>query len=90
MAIDVVQYCACDLGLTEAKREYLYTAFYLQQEDAKDAFIELLVSANVGSEWSWEQTMRHIMSDPRFESCALSNLITVSTIYTLFFPPPVP
>ncbi len=35
------------------------------QEEAKDAFKELLASAQVASDWSWEQTMRSIISDPR-------------------------
>lgn len=38
------------------------------QEEAKDAFKELLASVQVSSEWSWEQTMRLIISDPRCTS----------------------
>ncbi len=35
------------------------------QEEAKDAFKELLASVKCGSEWTWEQAMRVIISDPR-------------------------
>ena len=36
------------------------------QEEAKDAFKELLASVGVSSDWSWEQTMRQIIGDPRW------------------------
>lgn len=35
------------------------------QEEAKDAFKELLASVQCASDWSWEHTMRLIISDPR-------------------------
>ena len=40
------------------------------QEEAKDAFKELLASVQVSSDWSWEQTMRLIISDPRCTICS--------------------
>ena len=39
------------------------------QEEAKDAFKELLVAVQVGSDWSWDKTMRAIISDPRWVPC---------------------
>lgn len=39
------------------------------QEEAKDAFKELLVAVQVGSDWSWDKTMRAIISDPRLVPC---------------------
>ncbi|BDA45679.1 probable pre-mRNA-processing protein 40A [Coccomyxa sp. Obi] len=41
---------------------------YSTKEEAKDAFKELLASVQVSSEWSWEQTMRLIISDPRYSA----------------------
>ena len=38
------------------------------QEEAKDAFKELLVAVQVASDWSWDKTMRSIISDPRYAS----------------------
>ena len=38
---------------------------WVLQEEAKDAFKELLASVGVSSDWSWEQTMRQIIGDPR-------------------------
>ena len=38
---------------------------FLVQEEAKDAFKELLTSVHCNSDWSWEQTMRQIIGDPR-------------------------
>jgi FF domain len=35
------------------------------QEEARDAFMELLASANIWADWTWEQAMRAIISDPR-------------------------
>lgn len=37
----------------------------LLQEDAKLAFKQLLASVGMRSDWSWEQAMRLIVSDPR-------------------------
>lgn len=34
--------------------------------EAKEAFKELLASVNTGSDWTWEQTMRLIVNDPRW------------------------
>ena len=38
---------------------------WVLQEEAKDAFKELLASVGVSSDWSWEQTMRQIIGAPR-------------------------
>ena len=35
------------------------------QEEARDAFRELLEATKVGSDWTWESTMRKIIADPR-------------------------
>lgn len=35
------------------------------QEDAKEAFCQLLRDSKVGSESSWEQAMRNIANDAR-------------------------
>ncbi|KAF5205843.1 Pre-mrna-processing protein 40a, partial [Thalictrum thalictroides] len=39
---------------------------YANKQDAKDAFKALLDSANVESDWSWEQAMRVIINDKRY------------------------
>ncbi|PIA53570.1 hypothetical protein AQUCO_00900269v1 [Aquilegia coerulea] len=39
---------------------------YANKQDAKDAFKALLESANVESDWSWEQAMRVIINDKRY------------------------
>ncbi len=36
------------------------------QEEAKDAFKELLAAKGVASDWSWEQTMKLIINDKRY------------------------
>ncbi len=36
------------------------------QEEAKDAFKELLASVNAASDWTWEHAMRLIISDARY------------------------
>ncbi|KAK9903919.1 hypothetical protein WJX75_000518 [Coccomyxa subellipsoidea] len=41
---------------------------YSSKEEAKDAFKELLASVQVNSDWSWEQTMRLIISDNRYSA----------------------
>jgi len=53
--------CACSLppGRADAR------ARAAAQEEAKDAFKELLAAVKCGSEWTWEQAMRVIISDPR-------------------------
>ncbi len=38
----------------------------LLQEEAKDAFKELLAAKGVASDWSWEQTMKLIINDKRY------------------------
>ena len=38
------------------------------QEEAKDAFKELLTSKGVGSDWSWENAMRLIINDRRYKA----------------------
>ena len=44
------------------------------QEEAKDAFKELLTSVNAASDWTWEHAMRLIISDPRY----LADMILMS------------
>ncbi|KAK9844119.1 hypothetical protein WJX81_004940 [Elliptochloris bilobata] len=41
---------------------------YASKEEAKDAFKELLASVKCGSEWTWEQAMRVIISDSRYSA----------------------
>ncbi|KAK9828976.1 hypothetical protein WJX72_003175 [[Myrmecia] bisecta] len=41
---------------------------YSTKEEAKDAFKELLASVHTASDWSWEQTMRLIISDRRYSA----------------------
>ena len=38
------------------------------QEEAKEAFKELLASVAVASHWNWDQTMRLIANDPRYSA----------------------
>ena len=40
--------------------------FVAVQEEAKDAFKELLTSVGCASDWTWEQAMRVIISDHRY------------------------
>ena len=42
------------------------TFFFFLQEEAKDAFKELLAAKGVASDWSWEQTMKLIINDKRY------------------------
>ncbi|XP_068312816.1 pre-mRNA-processing protein 40A-like isoform X1 [Pyrus communis] len=39
---------------------------YANKQEAKTAFKSLLESANVQSDWTWEQTMREIINDKRY------------------------
>ncbi|PPR87701.1 hypothetical protein GOBAR_AA32990 [Gossypium barbadense] len=39
---------------------------YASKQEAKDAFKALLESANVGSDWTWDQAMRVIINDKRY------------------------
>ncbi|XP_038715339.1 pre-mRNA-processing protein 40A isoform X2 [Tripterygium wilfordii] len=39
---------------------------YANKQEAKNAFKALLESANVQSDWNWEQTMREIINDKRY------------------------
>ncbi|XP_022763537.1 pre-mRNA-processing protein 40A-like isoform X3 [Durio zibethinus] len=39
---------------------------YASKHEAKDAFKALLESANVGSDWTWDQAMRLIINDKRY------------------------
>ncbi|KAK8564242.1 hypothetical protein V6N12_036370 [Hibiscus sabdariffa] len=39
---------------------------YASKQEAKDAFKALLDSANVGSDWTWDQAMRVIINDKRY------------------------
>ncbi|KAJ2801012.1 U1 snRNP protein, partial [Coemansia furcata] len=41
---------------------------YKTHEEAEDAFLKLLSTHNVGSDWTWEQTLREIVSDPDYRS----------------------
>lgn len=42
------------------------TVTYATKQEAKDAFKALLESANVESDWTWEQAMRLIINDKRY------------------------
>ncbi|OMO73829.1 hypothetical protein CCACVL1_17115 [Corchorus capsularis] len=44
------------------------TATYASKQEAKNAFKALLESANVGSDWTWDQAMRVIINDKRYGS----------------------
>ncbi|OMO63416.1 hypothetical protein COLO4_32485 [Corchorus olitorius] len=44
------------------------TATYASKQEAKNAFKALLESANVGSDWNWDQAMRVIINDKRYGS----------------------
>ncbi|KAA3463534.1 pre-mRNA-processing protein 40A-like [Gossypium australe] len=39
---------------------------FASKQEAKDAFKALLESANVGSDWTWDQAMRVIINDKRY------------------------
>lgn len=41
---------------------------YEDKEEAKQAFKELLAEKNVGGSWSWDMTMRAIVSDERYQA----------------------
>ncbi|KMZ70651.1 Pre-mRNA-processing protein 40A [Zostera marina] len=41
---------------------------YASKQEAKNAFKELLESANVESDWSWEQAMKLIVNDKRYDA----------------------
>lgn len=47
---------------SDPEGKYLYAT----KEDAKLAFKQLLASVGMRSDWSWEQAMRLIVSDPRY------------------------
>jgi hypothetical protein len=49
--------------------------FCYAQDEAKDAFKELLAAMQVASDWSWDKTMRHIISDPRRARTAQRSLL---------------
>lgn len=42
------------------------SVFILVQNDAKNAFKELLASVNCSSDWSWEQALKLIVNDARW------------------------
>ncbi|KAK7383248.1 hypothetical protein VNO78_28922 [Psophocarpus tetragonolobus] len=44
------------------------TLVYANKLEAKNAFKALLESVNVQSDWTWEQTMREIISDKRYNA----------------------
>ncbi|GFP99413.1 pre-mRNA-processing protein 40a [Phtheirospermum japonicum] len=50
----------------EEKKVELGPLVYESKEDAKNAFRALLETANVGSDWNWEQAMRVIINDRRY------------------------
>jgi hypothetical protein len=39
----------------------------LSQTEAKEAFRELLASIDCEASWTWEQAMKLIVNDPRYE-----------------------
>ncbi|KAG8364185.1 hypothetical protein BUALT_Bualt19G0100700 [Buddleja alternifolia] len=52
------------INTTEVKK--LEPLVYESKEEAKNAFKALLESANVGSDWNWDQAMRVIINDRRY------------------------
>ena len=51
------------------------------QDEAKDAFKELLVHVNCNSDWTWEQTLRLIIADPRCKLCIPSPLLVMRALH---------
>ncbi|KAL1197667.1 Pre-mRNA-processing protein 40B [Cardamine amara subsp. amara] len=50
----------------EEKQIHLEKFSYNNKSEAGDVFKSLLKSANVGSDWTWEQAMREIINDRRY------------------------
>ncbi|KAH6813457.1 hypothetical protein C2S51_022475 [Perilla frutescens var. frutescens] len=50
----------------EGKKQDHGPVVYESKEEAKNAFKALLESANVGSDWTWDQAMRVIINDRRY------------------------
>ncbi|EEF52242.1 protein binding protein, putative [Ricinus communis] len=55
-----------DANLTEEKNLDDEPLTFASKQEAKNAFKALLESANVQSDWTWEQTMREIINDKRY------------------------
>ncbi|KAJ4824336.1 hypothetical protein Tsubulata_004299 [Turnera subulata] len=63
---DVVMGEKADHVLLEEKAIGQEPLTYADKLEAKNAFKALLESANIGSDWSWEQAMRSIINDRRY------------------------
>lgn len=51
---------------SEGKQIHQENLSYTNKSEAVDVFKSLLKSANVGSDWTWEQAMREIINDRRY------------------------
>ncbi|KAH0851919.1 hypothetical protein HID58_094388 [Brassica napus] len=51
---------------SEGKQIHQENISYTNKSEAVDVFKSLLKSANVGSDWTWEQAMREIINDRRY------------------------
>ncbi|KAJ0264497.1 Pre-mRNA-processing protein 40B [Hirschfeldia incana] len=51
---------------SEEKQIHQENISYTNKSEAVDVFKSLLKSANVGSDWTWEQAMREIINDRRY------------------------
>ncbi|KAI3448195.1 hypothetical protein Pfo_004860 [Paulownia fortunei] len=54
------------INATEGKKLEHGPLVYESKEEAKNAFKALLETANVGSDWNWDQAMRVIINDRRY------------------------
>ncbi|XP_041990225.1 pre-mRNA-processing protein 40A-like isoform X2 [Salvia splendens] len=54
------------INAPEGKKLEHVPLVYESKEEAKNAFKALLESANVGSDWTWDQAMRVIINDRRY------------------------
>ncbi|KAK9080223.1 hypothetical protein SSX86_001899 [Deinandra increscens subsp. villosa] len=57
---------SANVAALEEKTVDQETPVYENKQDAKNAFKALLESANVASDWTWDQTMRVIINDRRY------------------------
>ncbi|CAK9144981.1 unnamed protein product [Ilex paraguariensis] len=55
-----------NISASEEKTVDQESLVYENKQDAKNAFKSLLESANVGSDWTWDQAMRAIINDRRY------------------------
>ncbi|KAH9603745.1 hypothetical protein KSS87_009057, partial [Heliosperma pusillum] len=55
-----------DISARDDKPVEREAPMYATKQEAKEAFKTLLESANVESDWTWEQTMRLIINDKRY------------------------